>query len=196
MSKQACIGKGTYTTVDALLDAFHQGAAEASLQLYFGCFHREGRFLGTDATENWHVNDFFDWSLPHFKAGHGWVFRPISGSRKLTYYPDERNPLFCVFDELVESEQFVATSRGSGTLVFSSDTQTWLVAQYHLSFPIPNDLATYITKKIAIFEASTKEASAAVAAAEAARRLIEEWDLEDKKPSSAQGKKKGGKSKK
>ncbi|RHY03922.1 hypothetical protein DYB25_002757 [Aphanomyces astaci] len=195
MSKGACIGKGVYTNVDALLDAFHQGAAEANLQQYFGCFHPDGRFLGTDATENWHVNAFFDWSLPHFKAGEGWIFRPIRGSRKVTYYPNESTPSFCAFDELVESHQFVATSRGSGSLVFDSDKRTWLVAQYHLSFPIPNDLAVHITKKISLFESSTKQETAA---AEAARQLMDEWDLEDKKAAPAPGRKKkgGGKSKK
>ncbi|KAF0685707.1 Aste57867_22454 [Aphanomyces stellatus] len=197
-AKSLVIGSGEYRDVSVLLDAFHRGAAEANLTLYFGCFHADGRFLGTDASENWHVNEFFDWCLPHFKAGDGWLYRPIANSRKVAYFPNETNPLFCVFDELLKSEQFIATSRGSGTLVFNIEKRTWLISQYHLTFPIPNDIATHVTKKISIFEKSATEATAAVAAAEAARRLIEEWDLEDKRPPAVpatSSKKKGGKKK-
>ncbi|CAK4477444.1 unnamed protein product [Aphanomyces euteiches] len=195
MSKSTIIGAGEYDNVFALLEAFHRGAAEASMSLYFGCFHRDGRFLGTDAQENWHVNEFYDWTQPIFKTGEGWIFRPIEKSRKVTYFPSEANPTFCIFDELLESEQFKATSRGSGTLVFNPDKKTWLIGQYHLSFPVPNDITMVVTKKIATFETTLKE----VAAAEAARRLLEEWDLEDKKPANPptnnQGKKKSGRKK-
>ena len=40
------IGKGIYGTIDELLDTFHQAAARADANVYFGCFAPNGRFLG------------------------------------------------------------------------------------------------------------------------------------------------------
>jgi hypothetical protein len=43
------------------------------------------------------------------------------------------------------------TSRGTGVMVLENGG--WKVAQYALSFPIPNDLAAGITEQIKAFEA-------------------------------------------
>ncbi|OQR86257.1 hypothetical protein ACHHYP_10795 [Achlya hypogyna] len=190
-TKSSIIGSSAHGSVDALLDAFHTAATNGDLKGYFGCYHKDGRFLGTDATENWHVNEFFDFAKPHFATGSGWEYRPIAGSRKVTYLPSEIAPAYCVFDELLESADFLATSRGSGTLVLTNGA--WHVLQYHLTFPIPNDLAKAMTAKIAQFELKTKD----VAAADAAAKLIDEWALEeDAKPSAAKpSKKRSGKKK-
>ncbi len=181
------VGTGRFESVENLLDKFHSAASVANLDEYFGCFDNNGRFLGTDASENWTAQEFYTFSKPHFDAGSGWTFKPLKGTRKLTYYPSESNPLFCVFDELLDSESFLATSRGSGTLLFNSATGHWLIAQYHLSFPIPNDLAKDMTKSISIFENVKKVKQAD----DAADRLIAEWDQDEK---SSTGDKKTGKS--
>lgn len=167
------IGTGNYSNAIDLLDTFHLAAETANLIQYFGCFHTNGRFLGTDATENWPVNEFYDFSKGYFLRGSAWTYRPKHETRKLTYFPNESAPLFCIFDELLESESFVATSRGSGTLVFDGEKGTWLISQYHLSFPILNDLAKEMTRIISVFEASDKAANAA------AQQLIEEWEKEE-----------------
>jgi hypothetical protein len=184
-------GSGSYDRIEDLLDNFHMAAATANLLVYFGCFHPEGRFLGTDSVENWHVSDFYNFSKPYFDRGSAWVFRPIHNTRKISYFPSEENPVFAIFDELLESESFLATSRGSGTLVYNSGK--WLIAQYHLSFPIPNDLAKDMTKKIATFESAIKDQAADIAA----QQLIEEWEKESNDQKSKGNKnnksKKGGK---
>ncbi|KDO34364.1 hypothetical protein SPRG_01500 [Saprolegnia parasitica CBS 223.65] len=190
-SRAKTIGTSAHATVDALLDAFHEAAKVGDLKGYFGCYHKDGRFLGTDASENWHVNDFYDFAKPHFAQGSGWEYRPIAGSRKITYQPSADVPTFCVFDELLVSADFLATSRGSGTLVFANGA--WLVLQYHLTFPIPNDLAKDMTAKIATFELRAKD----VAAADAAAKLLEEWAIEDdaKAPTKSFKKRSGNKKK-
>ena len=57
----------------------------------------------------------------------------------LKYSSPENKPIFATFDELLDSESFGATSRGTGTLIFGSNC--WFIASYHLSFPIPDDIA-------------------------------------------------------
>ncbi len=192
---EGIIGRSEHRTVDSLLDTFHQAAATSNLRNYFGCFHTDGRFLGTDATENWHVNDFLAFSQPYFLTTKcAWKYDPIAGTRKVTYFPNATNPQFCIFDELLTSESFVATSRGSGTLVFDATKQIWLIASYHLTFPIPNDIAKEMTAKIATFEQAQKSKESALAA----QRLIEELELEEqnnkgKQQSNSNNKKKSKK---
>lgn len=189
--REAIIGSIVCSNPTELLDKFHKAAETGNLRQYFGSFHPEGRFLGTDASENWHVNDFYDFSKVYFLRGSAWTYIPIASTRKFTYFPSEESPILCTFDELLESESFLATSRGSGTLVFDSVKGGWLIAQYHLSFPIPNDLAKDMTLKISLFEKAAKEQSAE----EAARKLIEEWDNEGVGGSEKSGGKSGGKGK-
>ena len=82
--------------VAALLDDFHQRAADSDLGGYFACFAPEGRFLGTDATENWDVEEFERYAAPPFKAGRGWQYVPNKPSRVLNIVSD--GALVC-FDE-------------------------------------------------------------------------------------------------
>lgn len=168
------VASSNFADVETLLDAFHRGAATANLRLYFGCFHPEGRFLGTDATENWHVNDFYEFSKPYFLRGKGWTYTPRPETRKVTMFTDPVSPSsqFCIFDELLDSEDFHATSRGSGTCLYDSVQNRWLIAQYHLTFPIPNDLAKDMTQKIFLFESSQKDKSETESTAE----FLAEWD--------------------
>jgi hypothetical protein len=99
-----------------------------------------------------------------------------------------------VFDELLGSESFKATSRGSGTLVL--DHGYWYIHQYHLTFPIPNPLAKGMCISIAKYEETEKEGTPVSRADAAAAELLAELDLEDasKPPNkSTKSKKKGHK---
>ena len=128
-------------------------AAQANLNEYFGCFTQNSRFLGTDASENWTVDEFYSFSKPHFDNGKAWTFIPKPGSRKITIQTGhDDQPIFASFDELLDSVSFKATSRGSGTCIYRPSNKSWLVLQYHLSFPIPNDLAKKMCLEIADFE--------------------------------------------
>ena len=57
------------------------------------------------------------------------------------------------FDELLDSEKY-GTSRGTGILIRTD--AGWKISQYHLTFPLPNDLADGITQQIQVFEARQK----------------------------------------
>ncbi len=207
IERDSIIGKGVYNNIDELLNSFHQAAATAKLQQYFGCFHSNGRFLGTDASENWHVNEFYAFSKPYFqRSSSAWTYNPIAGTRKITYFPtgssdilsiqpliQSNGTIFAIFDELLESESFLATSRGSGTLIYQHG-QGWLIGSYHLTFPIPNDIAKDMTKTIHNFEMSLKTKQANKAAEDLLAELALEEDNNEK--STSGNKKKNGKKKK
>jgi hypothetical protein len=188
--REQAIGSSRHATVDALLDSFHTAAAKADLVAYFGCMDKRGRFLGTDATENWTAGDFYDFTKPYFASGKGWTYVPVAGSRKVTYYPGPsiEAAQFCTFDEILHNESF-GTCRGSGTLVYSSEHGCWFVAAYHLNFPVPNDLAGEVTTLIKKGDPSSQAKQADAAAAQ----LLAELELADKGSSSKGGKKKKGK---
>ncbi|MGM8892316.1 nuclear transport factor 2 family protein, partial [Psychrobacter sp. 1Y1] len=72
--------------------------------------------------------------------------RPTKGwrydltSRKMTQHGD-----VIWFDEILSNPSY-GVSRGTGTLI--KTTKGWKIAQYHLSFPIPNAIAKSITQQI------------------------------------------------
>ncbi|CAM9135250.1 unnamed protein product, partial [Ectocarpus fasciculatus] len=126
-----------------LLDNFHKYAATGDFDKYFACYHPNGRFLGTDKTENWKVPEFMAFSRPHFTLGtSAWTFIPEPGSRKCDIFQGSGGcATFATFDEQLQSESFKTTARGTGSLIWDGAAGKWLITQYHLSFPIPNDLA-------------------------------------------------------
>lgn len=135
---------------DRTLDALHQAASDADGKTYFGLFTKDAIYIGTDASERWTVAQFRAYAEPYFAQGKGWTYR--MRERHLTYAD---LPCKCViwFDELLDSESY-GTSRGTGVLVLEGDE--WKIAQYALTFPIPNDLAHGFTDQIKAFEAKAK----------------------------------------
>ena len=124
--------------VHATLDAFHEAAATADEEAYFGAMTTDFVFIGTDATERWTREAFERFARPYFKRDSAWVYRPIE--RHVTLRGD-----IGWFDERLHSEKYGET-RGSGVVMRSGDR--WKLAQYVLSFPIPNDLAADVVAKI------------------------------------------------
>jgi hypothetical protein len=133
-------GPTTARDIDVVLDDFHRAAAEGDFDRYFGHFAEGAVFLGTDGTERWPVEQFREYARPYFGPGGGWTYRPRNRSVSLT--PDGRTAFF---DELLDNDALGET-RGSGVLVRVADT--WKVAQYNLSIPIPNALARAVTDLI------------------------------------------------
>ena len=140
-------GDDAVAGVGRTLDALHEAAARADGARYFALFAPDAVFIGTDAAERWSIAQFEAYARPIFAAGKGWV-----------YHPRERHvaladlPCSCVawFDELLDSESY-GTSRGTGVLLLQDGE--WKIAQYALTFPIPNDLAHRMTAEIRAWEA-------------------------------------------
>jgi ketosteroid isomerase-like protein len=130
--------------IGKVLDAFHDAASRADGDLYFSLFAEDAVFIGTDATERWSVDEFRAFAEPYFSKGRGW-----------TYTKTERHVDLAVggetawFDEMLWNEKY-GTCRGTGVLVLTE--KGWRIAQYHLTFPIPNELSAEFTARIKEFE--------------------------------------------
>jgi hypothetical protein len=126
--------------VATVLDRFHTAAAKADFAGYFALFAPEGVFLGTDAAERWTVSEFKAFAKPYFDRGRGWTY--TVKTRHVFFSPDGTH---AIFDEHLDNASYGAC-RGSGVLRRSGDE--WRIVQYHLTIPIPNDLAGPVVKLI------------------------------------------------
>ena len=127
--------------VGAVLDELHAAAARADEDAYFALYSPDAIFIGTDATEHWTVDEFRTYAHPVFADGRGW-----------TYTPRDRNVFFSEdgqtawFDEMLDNEKY-GECRGTGVLVRADDGR-WLITQYHLTVPVPNDLLPSVVEQI------------------------------------------------
>jgi uncharacterized protein (TIGR02246 family) len=130
--------------IDEVLDAFHDAASRADGDLYFSLFAEDAVFIGTDATERWSVDEFRAFAEPYFSEGRGWTY---TKTERHVYVAADG--LTAWFDEMLWNDNY-GTSRGTGVLVLTENG--WRIAQYHLTFPIPNDLTAEFTSRIKEFE--------------------------------------------
>lgn len=119
--------------IDESLDRFHDAAARADFEGYFGLFAPEGIFLGTDATERWDVAQFRAWAAPHFARDSAWIFLPLQRHLVL-----DGGGAHAWFDEVLGSASY-GLCRGSGVL--RRIDGRWKLAQYNLAFLVPNERA-------------------------------------------------------
>jgi ketosteroid isomerase-like protein len=126
--------------VARVLDTFHAAAARADEKSYFDLFAPEAVFLGTDATERWDRAAFQAFAHPYFAKGQGWTFKPRDRHVDLSTRGD-----IAWFDELLDSESY-GECRGTGVL--ERIGERWLMRQYHLTIPMPNDLAKEFVARI------------------------------------------------
>jgi hypothetical protein len=133
----ACASPGSHAdraaAAAATLDALHADAARADGAAWFAHFAPEARYVGTDATEHWDLDALHAFADPYFARGKGWTFVP--GDRWLTFSPAGD---VAWFEERLDNAKYGAT-RGSGVLLWRGGR--WLVAQYVLSFAVPNERA-------------------------------------------------------
>ncbi len=130
--------------VDQVLNSLHANAAAAKGDAYFALFAPDAVYMGTDVSERWSIDEFKGYALPYFNQGKGWVY--TKRNRHISVSPTGNTAWF---DEVLDSQNY-GTSRGTGVLVRGKDG--WKISQYHLTFPIPNDLADEFTTRIKAFE--------------------------------------------
>lgn len=117
-----------------VLDLLNQYSSDADWDKYFALYRKDSIFIGTDASERWGMAEFEHYSRPT----KGWRYDLTE--RHLIQHGD-----VILFDELLNSPAY-GVSRGTGTLIKTDGN--WKIAQYHLSFPIPNEIAKQITAEI------------------------------------------------
>ncbi|RQP25566.1 nuclear transport factor 2 family protein [Piscinibacter terrae] len=131
---------GPEADVDRLLDRFHLAASQAKFDDYFGLLAPDAVFIGTDATERWTVEQFKAYAKPHFDKGKGWTYTKVE--RHILVSADDRH---ASFDELLDN---ASLGRCRGTGVLRRVDGQWKIEQYHLTIPVPNELALEVVKMI------------------------------------------------
>jgi ketosteroid isomerase-like protein len=126
--------------VSTVLDTFHTAAARADEEAYFALLAPNAVFLGTDATERWDKAAFRAFAHPYFAKGQGWTF-----TARDRHIDVSRDGHVAWFDELLDSASY-GECRGTGVL--EKGEGGWKIVQYHLTIPMPNDLAKEFVARI------------------------------------------------
>ena len=134
---------GAEAAVARVLDEFHDAAAKGDAERYFAILPDDAVFLGTDATERWTGAAFRKFALPYFERGPAWTYVPMR--RNVTLAPDGK---LAWFDEMLDNAAY-GECRGSGVL--QQRDGRWVVRQYNLTIPVPNDLARGLVARIRAF---------------------------------------------
>ena len=143
VSKPDVIKENQKKSINKNLDNWHKAAANANFDKYFGLMTDDAVFIGTDATENWQLEEFKSFSRPYFEAGKAWSFTVLE--RNIYLYD---NTKLAWFDELLSTQMGIC--RGSG--VVAKEGKTWKVQHYVLSIAVPNANVDELTKIKAEFD--------------------------------------------
>ena len=117
----------------AVLDDFHDAAANADVDRYLGNMTTDAVFLGTDEHERWLMQpEFIEYVNDRFDAG-GWSY--YSTNKNISFSQDGN---VAWFDESSISNSMGAHFRGSGVLEKINDE--WKISHYVLSVLVYNEL--------------------------------------------------------
>lgn len=122
--------KEANTEISDVIDNWHQAAAQANFENYFNLMTKDAVFIGTDATENWQIDEFKAYAKPHFDKGKAWDFTSV---QRNIYLASAKGIAW--FDELLDTHMGIC--RGSGVMQYIDGN--WKIAHYVLSIEIPND---------------------------------------------------------
>lgn len=134
--------------IHAFIDQWHQAAAKADANVFFGSIADDGVYIGTADFERWSKKEFIEFAKPYFDRGTAWDFKPRD--RSVTISSDGRHAWF---SELLET--WMGVCRGSGVLVKTNNG--WTIVQYHLSVTVPNEIIGDFIKLVDGFHASQQK---------------------------------------
>ena len=120
----------TENEINDFITEWHNAAAAAEQEKFFNFIDEDGIYIGTDSTEVWTKQQFYDWSKPHFDKNKAWSFK----ATQRNIYLSEDGTL-AWFDELIDYGS--GTLRGSGVL--QKRDREWTIMHYVLSVPVPNE---------------------------------------------------------
>ena len=118
------------STIDKFIDQWHRDAANVDMEAYFDKIAEDGIFIGTDETEVWTKQAFYEWSKPHFDKGKTWDFKAYE--RNIYFSKDKKQAWF---DEKLKTSSIPL--RGSGVLIL--DKKGIRIKHYVLSVMVPNE---------------------------------------------------------
>ena len=108
-----------------------------------GLFNNSHMFLGTDATERWTLEEFRAFAMPYFQRPSAWTYVPQVRHVQLAPGGD-----VAWFDESLGHAR-LGECRGTGVLVRRGGR--WVLQQYNLTVPVPNDLMAGVAQQIRTF---------------------------------------------
>jgi ketosteroid isomerase-like protein len=126
--------------VKAVLTDFHAAAAEGDADRYFGHMAPDAVFFGTDASERWPYDEYVALLRPYFEQGAKLESEPVAQN---VYVSEDGK--FAWFDERLEKPRY-GEMRGTGVLRRTDDG--WKLVQFHLTYPVPNEVLTDVVKLV------------------------------------------------
>ncbi len=117
-------------TLNQIINLWHQNAANAVFDAYFGITTDDFIFLGTAPEERWTKNEFMEFCRPYFDKKTTWDFTP--SNRKWNFSSDGNTAWF---DEQLDT--WMESCRGTGIL--SKIDGEWYLAYYNLHVLIENE---------------------------------------------------------
>lgn len=130
--------------VAKVLDDFHDAAAVGDEKRYFAILPDDAVFLGTDGTERWTGAEFKKFAMPYFQRDSAWTYVCLR-----RHVDVDAGGQFAWFDETFDNEAY-GECRGSG--VMQKRDGAWVLRQYHLTVPVPNDVTRPVAARIRAFQ--------------------------------------------
>ncbi|MEM1123261.1 MAG: nuclear transport factor 2 family protein [Bacteroidota bacterium] len=116
--------------LNELINNWHNAAATANEEVFFGSMTEKAIYIGTDATEKWERDEMQEWSKKYFDKESAWDFATID---RTFYFSDDEETAW--FEESLDT--WMGVCRGSGVLELTKDG--WKIRHYHLSVAVPNE---------------------------------------------------------
>lgn len=116
--------------INLFIDNWHKAAAETNDSVFFGSMAENSIYIGTDESELWTKQEFYDFAIKYFNQGKAWDFKPIERN---IYFNEDYSIAW--FDEKLDT--WMGICRASGVLEFRNNK--WEIVHYHLSMTVPNE---------------------------------------------------------
>ena len=146
--------RGAAAEVARTLDSLHDAAATADEDRYFAILPDDAVFLGTDASERWTGAEFRAFAMRYFERDSAWTYVPLRRHVTLAEGGDT-----AWFDEVLDNAGY-GNCRGSGVLVRRG--ARWVLRQYNLTVPVPNELLDDVAARIRSFADGASPAVTAI----------------------------------
>ena len=116
--------------INQFMDAWHNAAATADEDVFFGSMTENGVYLGTDKTEKWTRNEMAKWADEYFQKESAWSF--TATDRDIYISEDGRTAWL---NEKLDT--WMGVCKGTAVLVLQKGG--WKITLYDLSVTIDND---------------------------------------------------------
>ena len=127
--------------LNEFINNWHQAAAVADEDVFFGSLDSTAVYLGTDPGERWLKYDFMDWGMKYFERDTAWAFIPYKRNWEFS-----NDMTYAWFDELLETHMGIC--RGSG--IVEKTEGAWKIKHYNLALTLPNELMNDYRKLVRI----------------------------------------------